>query len=216
MNWGNFFTELKRRNVYKVAVVYAFVAWLLIQIATQVFPFFEIPNWGTRLVVLGIVIGFPIALILAWAFELTPEGIKRAEDVALTRDDAGRRPHRWIWITATAAILAAGLFVGGIFDLFHAKRHAASSAKDKSIAVLPLVNESGDPALEYFSDGLSDELINGLGQIHELRVMGRNSSFHFKGKTDDSRAIGRRLALRTCSKEVFAQRATALGLASSW
>ena len=82
MNPKNFFAELKRRNVYKVAIAYAVVAWLLIQIATQIFPFFEIPNWGVRLVVLIIVIGFPIALILAWAFELTPEGIKRAEDVA--------------------------------------------------------------------------------------------------------------------------------------
>ena len=201
MNWSNFFAELKRRNVYKVAVVYAVVAWLLTQIATQVFPFFEIPDWGTRLVVLGIVIGFPIALILAWAFELTPEGIKRAEDVALTNDGAGPTPHRWIWITATAAILAAGLFVVGIFDLFHAKRHAASSAKDKSIAVLPLVNDSGDPAQEYFSDGLSEELICGLGQIHELRVMGRNSSFHFKGKSDDSRAIGQALGVESARRK---------------
>ena len=80
MNRGNFFSELKRRNVYKVAVAYAVVGWLLIQVATQVFPFFEIPNWAVRLVVLFIVIGFPIALVLAWAFELTPEGLKRTED----------------------------------------------------------------------------------------------------------------------------------------
>jgi serine/threonine-protein kinase len=196
MNWGNFFGELKRRHVYRVAVVYAVVAWLLTQIATQVFPFFEIPDWGIRLVVLAIVIGFPVALILAWAFELTPEGIKRAEDVDLTKNSAGRNGRTWIWITATAAILAAGLFVGGIFNLFHAKPNAAATANDdKSIAVLPLVNESGDQTQEYFSDGLSEELINGLGQIHELRVMGRNSSFHFKGKTDDSRAIGQALGV---------------------
>jgi len=196
MNWSNFFGELKRRHVYRVAVVYAVVAWLLIQIATQVFPFFEIPDWGIRLVVLAIVIGFPVALILAWAFELTPEGIKRAEDVDLTKGGAGRSGHKWIWIAATAAILAVGLFVGSIFNLFHVKRHpAATTPHDKSIAVVPLVNESGDPAQEYFSDGLSEELINGLGQIHELRVMGRNSSFHFKGKTDDSRAIGQALGV---------------------
>src|SRR6266446_8115509 len=85
VNPKNFFAELKRRNVYKVAVAYAVLAWLLIQVATQVFPFFEIPNWAVRLVVLFIVIGFPIALILAWAFELTPEGIKRAEDVDLSK-----------------------------------------------------------------------------------------------------------------------------------
>ena len=83
MNFGNFFAELKRRNVYKVAVAYAVVGWLLVQVATQVFPFFEIPNWAVRLVVLAIVIGFPIALVIAWAFELTPEGMKRTEDVDL-------------------------------------------------------------------------------------------------------------------------------------
>src|SRR5882762_4191727 len=85
MNPHNFFAELKRRNVYKVAVAYIVVGWLLIQVATQVFPFFEIPSWGVRLVVLLIVIGFPIALVLAWAFELTPEGIKRAEDVDVSK-----------------------------------------------------------------------------------------------------------------------------------
>ncbi|HEX4666163.1 MAG TPA: hypothetical protein VH207_06145, partial [Chthoniobacterales bacterium] len=90
----NFFAELKRRNVYKVAVAYAVVAWLLIQIATQVFPFFEIPNWAVRLVVLAIVIGFPIALIVAWAFELTPEGLKRTEDVDLTAQ-GHRKSYVW-------------------------------------------------------------------------------------------------------------------------
>src|SRR5437660_8413582 len=88
MNLGSFFAELKRRNVYKVVVGYAVVGWLLIQIATQVFPFFEIPNWGVRLVVLTIVIGFPIALVLAWAFELTPTGIKRAEHVDYSKSIA--------------------------------------------------------------------------------------------------------------------------------
>src|SRR6266478_4093130 len=90
-NSGNFFAELKRRNVYKVAVAYAIVAWLLIQVATQVFPFFEIPNWAVRLVVLLLILGFPIALFLAWAFEITPEGIKRAEVVAPEICDHCRR-----------------------------------------------------------------------------------------------------------------------------
>ena len=195
MKWGNFFGELKRRHVYRVAVVYAVVAWLLIQIATQVFPFFEIPDWGVRLVVMAIVIGFPVALILGWAFELTPEGIKRAGDVDLADYIAGRNRRKWIWIAATAAILATGVFAAGVFNLFAKRNSLATPADDKSIAVLPLVSESGDPAQEYFSDGLSEELINGLGQIHELRVMGRNSSFHFKGKTDDSRTIGRALGV---------------------
>src|SRR5437773_2688804 len=110
MNLTNFFAELKRRNVYKVAVAYAVVAWLLIQIATQVFPFFEIPNWTVRLVVLLIAIGLPIALIIAWAFELTPEGIKRTGTV-----DADHQPTRsgkraWIYVVIIAGALSVGVF----------------------------------------------------------------------------------------------------------
>src|SRR5882757_261657 len=97
MKLGSFFAELKRRNVYKVAVAYAVVGWLLIQVATQVLPFFEIPNWGVRLVVLLIVIGFPVALVIAWAFELTPEGLKRTEDVN-GDTQRRRRSHAWIYV----------------------------------------------------------------------------------------------------------------------
>ena len=107
MNPRNFFSELKRRNVYKVAIAYGVVAWLLMQVASQIFPFFEIPNWAVRLVVLLLIIGFPIALILAWAFELTPEGIKRAEDVDLTKSTTRRSSHKLLWITAVLAIVAA-------------------------------------------------------------------------------------------------------------
>src|SRR5437868_5157364 len=96
MKIDNFFAELKRRNVYKVAVAYAIVGWLLVQVATQVFPFFEIPNWAVRLVVLAIVVGFPIALVFAWAFELTPEGLKRTEDV--DRVASARQPRKNAWI----------------------------------------------------------------------------------------------------------------------
>ncbi len=101
----SFFAELKRRNVYKVAVAYAVVGWLLVQVATQVFPFFEIPNWAVRLVVLGIVIGFPVALVIAWAFELTPEGLKRTEDVDVSASRA-RRKHAWIYIAGIGAVLS--------------------------------------------------------------------------------------------------------------
>src|SRR5438874_7506068 len=108
----NFFAELKRRNVYKVAVAYAIVGWLLVQVATQVFPFFEIPTWAVRLVVLAIVIGFPIAVVIAWAFELTPEGLKRTEDVDVA---APRRTksHAWIYVVIIGALLSAGLFMLG-------------------------------------------------------------------------------------------------------
>src|SRR5436190_1488095 len=112
MNPRKFFDELKRRNVYKVAIAYTVVAWLLMQVATQVFPFLEIPNWAIRLVIMLIVIGFPIALIIAWAFELTPEGIKRAEDVDLAKSTTRRSSYKLLRITAVVAIVAAALFVG--------------------------------------------------------------------------------------------------------
>src|SRR5207244_6549738 len=114
MSSRNFFAELKRRNVYKVAVGYAVVGWLLIQVATQVFPFFEIPNWGVRLIVLLIVVGFPIALVVAWAFELTPGGIKRTEEA--DRVYPGRsRGRAWIYVEISAGLLSAGLFFFGRF-----------------------------------------------------------------------------------------------------
>ena len=113
MNLDNFFAELKRRNVYKVAVAYAVVGWLLVQVATQVFPFFEIPNWAVRLVVLAIVIGFPIALVIAWAFELTPEGIKRTEDVDLPLGGASKN-RTWIYVATIGAAFSIGLFFIGV------------------------------------------------------------------------------------------------------
>src|SRR5216110_1055200 len=118
MDPTRFFAELKRRNVYKVAVAYAVVAWLLIQIATQVFPFFEIPNWIVRLVVLLLIIGFPVALIIAWAFEATPEGIKRTE----AADAAGQhsRSRAWIYVVLIGVALSVGLFFVGRFTAGHA------------------------------------------------------------------------------------------------
>src|SRR5512133_1996521 len=107
-----FFNELKRRNVYKVAVAYAVVSWLLIQIATQVFPFFEVPNWAVRLVVLLLIIGFPIALIIAWAFELTPEGLKRTE-VADELPKKSARSRAWIYVVVIAGAISVGLFFVG-------------------------------------------------------------------------------------------------------
>src|ERR671935_2155017 len=98
MNSGNFFAELKRRNVYKVAVAYAVVGWLLVQVATQVFPFLEIPNWVIRLVIAVVALGFPVALVIAWAFELTPEGIKRTEEVEPRAGEISPRKHTWIYV----------------------------------------------------------------------------------------------------------------------
>src|SRR6202048_5023502 len=108
MNLSNFFSELKRRNVYNVAVAYAVVGWLLVQVATQVFPFLEIPNWVVRLVIALVAIGFPISLVIAWAFEATPEGIKRTEDVDLAAQPR-RKSHAWIYIVIVGAAFSVGL-----------------------------------------------------------------------------------------------------------
>jgi TolB-like protein len=188
----SFFAELKRRNVYKVAVAYAVVAWLLVQVATQVFPFLEIPNWAIRLVILLTAIGFPIALVIAWAFELTPEGIKRAEDVDLAA--AAQRPrHRaWIFLVIIAGAMSLGLFFLGRITA-PGKQSGPDEVYSKSIAVLPFVSMSSDKEQDYFSDGLSEELLNQLAQIPQLRVIARTSSFSFKGKEVDVATIAKAL-----------------------
>src|SRR6184192_4662210 len=198
MKIDNFFAELKRRNVYKVAAAYAVVAWLLMQVASQIFPFFEIPNWVVRLVVLLLIIGFPIALIIAWAFETTPEGIKRTEvaDAARQRSRGGA----WIYIVLIGVALSVGLFFVGRYTAGHGTsqvREVTTASHGKSIAVLPLINESGDPKDEYFSDGLSEELIAALAQISGLKVIGRSSSFRFKERKEEPKTIGEKLGVST-------------------
>ena len=198
MNPKIFFGELKRRNVYKVAVAYGVVGWLLIQVATQVFPFLEIPNWAIRLVILVIAVGFPVALLIAWAFELTPEGIKRTE----VADAARQHSHGGVWIVVVlvAATLSLGLFLLGRYTAGRGTTRlseVATVVPGKSIAVLPLINESGDPKDEYFSDGLSEELIAALAQISGLKVIGRSSSFRFKDRTEEPKTIGEKLGVRT-------------------
>src|SRR5581483_10768192 len=204
MNPESFFGELKRRNIYKVAVAYAIVGWLLIQVATQVFPFLEIPNWVIRLVIALVAIGFPIALVIAWAFELTPEGIKRTEEADLAASVRQPRKHTWIVVVIAGAALSLGLFLFGRYSAQTPRQNpgavhtqAAAVIPEKSIAVLPLLNESGDPRDEYFSDGLSEELIAALAQISGLKVIGRSSSFRFKDRHEEPKAIGEKLGVST-------------------
>ena len=200
MNLQNFLGELKRRHVYRVAIAYGVVAWLLVQVATQVFPFFEIPTWVVRLVVLLTVLGFPVALVIAWAFEMTPEGLKRAGDIAPNEYIPRWSTRRFAALILSIAILAAGV---PLFQLSRSKptwlpwTNAVSTPSQKSIAVLPLLNESSDPNDEYFSDGLSEELIAALAQVRGLKVIGRSSSFRFKGKKEDSKVIGGKLGVST-------------------
>jgi TolB-like protein/Flp pilus assembly protein TadD len=157
MNPKGFFGELKRRNVYRVAVAYAIVGWLLVQIATQVFPFFEIPNWAIRLVVILLILGFPIALILAWAFDLTPEGIKRADEVMPNESTAK----------------------GGGRKRFQPSVHPGY-VTPKSIAVLPFKNLSDDKQSSYFADGVQDEILTYLAKIADLKVISRTSVMLYK------------------------------------
>jgi TolB-like protein/Tfp pilus assembly protein PilF len=200
----SFFAELKRRNVYKVAVAYIVAGWALSQGIAQVLPVFDIPNWVVRVLVLLIVTGFPIALVIAWAFEATPEGIKRTAvaDAASERS----RSKVWIYVVIVGALLSIGLFFLGRYtagnatprhDASPARTEAATATPQKSIAVLPLLNESGDPGDEYFSDGLSEELIAALGQIKDLKVIGRSSSFRFKDRKEAPKTIGEKLGVST-------------------
>jgi len=201
MKIDNFFAELKRRNVYKVAVAYAVVAWLLIQAASILFPTFDAPAWVMKVFVVVIVLCFPVALVFSWAFEITPEGIKRESEIGPGKSSNRRTGRRIVSVTVVLAVIAAALF---IFQLVRSKvlttttrsvASIASTVSAKSVAVLPLVNTSGDPSNEYFSDGLSEELIAVLAKIPDLKVIGRSSSFLFKGTSGDSGAIGQKLGV---------------------
>src|SRR5438552_15992972 len=150
MNPCKFFAELKRRNVYKVAIAYAVVAWLLMQVARQVFPFLEIPDWAIRLVIMLIVIGFPIALVIAWAFELTPEGIKRTE-FADELPKKSVRSYAWIYIVVIAGAISVGVFFLGRYT---SSKQSGAESPTKSIAVLPFDNQNRDPNTDYPSDGI--------------------------------------------------------------
>ena len=198
MNARNIFTELKRRNVYKVAVAYAVVGWLLIQVATQVFPFLEIPNWMIRLVILLTALGFPVALVIAWAFEVTPEGIKRTEAA-----DAARQHSRggvWIAVVVVAATLSLGLFLLGRYSAGRATPQVTETPTapnpQKSIAVLPFENLSEEKANAFFADGVQDEILTDLSKIADLKVISRSSVMHYRsGLERNPRKIGEELGV---------------------
>jgi serine/threonine-protein kinase len=195
MSERNFFAELKRRNVYKVAVAYVIAAWLIIQAASILLPTFEAPTWVMKMIVMLLVLGFPAALIFSWAFEITPEGIVRESEVEANKSVTRRTGRKIVAVTMVLAVIAAALLG---FQLLRAPRLATlSNAGSKSIAVLPLLNESGDPKDEYFSDGLSEELIAALAQIRELKVIGRSSSFRFKERKEEPKTIGEKLGVAT-------------------
>ena len=193
MNDRNFFGELKRRNVYKVAVAYAIVGWLLVQIATQVFPFLEIPTWVIRLVIALVAIGFPIALIVAWAFEITPEGIKRTE----VADAQGEHSHRgaWIYIAAVAVALSLSLFFIGRYTARENRGTPGADLPAKSIAVLPFDNLSRDPDNAFFAEGEQDEILTRLAKVADLKVIARTSTQKFKSSPENLSEIAKQLGV---------------------
>jgi TolB-like protein/Flp pilus assembly protein TadD len=193
----NFFAELKRRNVYKAAVAYAVVAWLLLQGASIVLPSFEAPAWTMKVLILALAVGLPVAVVLAWAFEITPEGIVRADEVDPNKSITRKTGRKLTAMIVLVAILAAGLFLFQMVgiprtrdwavrskgaDDKEGRRSAASLPNQKSVAVLPFTDLSAAHDQEYFGDGLAEELLNVLVQIDGLSVASRTSSFAFKGK----------------------------------
>src|SRR3984893_14874327 len=168
----NFFAELKRRNVYKVAVAYAVVAWLTIQAASIFLPAFNAPQWVMQIVILILVVGFPIALAFSWAFEITPEGIKLESEIEPNKSIARRTGRKIVAVTIALAVVAAGLFV---YQLVRSKSDTSGSPTtatiaNKSIAVLPFDNLSGDPQNAYFSEGVQDEILTRLAKVADLKV----------------------------------------------
>lgn len=181
MNSGNFFGELKRRNVYKVAVAYGIVSWLVIQVAAQTFPFLEIPSWCVRLVIVLLLLGFPIAMILAWAYELTPEGIKRTEEV-VPEESIKRHTGRRLNALIIGVLVCAVAFL--VYQRFQPQ--APAGAPEKSIAVLPFENFSDNKENAFFADGIQDDILTSLAKIHELKVISRTSVMPYRGATKNN------------------------------
>jgi len=190
----NFFAELKRRNVYKVAVAYIVAGWALSQGIAQVFPVFDIPNWVIRLIVLLIIIGLPIALVLAWMFELTPQGIKRTETADAMPETARQKKHTWIYVVVIGALLSIGLFFLGRYSAGN-KTASPAGIQNKSIAVLPFDNLSRDPDNAYFAEGVQDEILTRLAKVADLKVISRTSTQHFKSAPENLPEIAKQLGV---------------------
>jgi len=190
VNLKKFFAELQRRNVYRVAAAYGVVSWLLIQIATQVFPFFDIPNWATRMVIVVLMLGFPIALIIAWVYELTPQGLQRTDEVAPAKSishSTGRKID-FVIIGVLLTVIATMAW-----RHYHPAEPGLTKSAESSIAILPFLDISPAKDQEYFSDGITEQIIDSLAHIHGLFVVARTTAFSFKNKNSDIRDIGRQL-----------------------
>ncbi len=199
MKIENFFAELKRRNVYKVAVAYAVVAWLLIQAASIFLPAFDAPLWVMKIFIIVIIFGFPVALIFSWAFEITPEGIKLESEIEPNKSIARRTGRKIVAVTIALAVVAAGLFVYQLVrtrsTIAPQQSEATTVAPNKSIAVLPFDNLSRDPDNAYFCEGVQDEILTRLAKVADLKVISRTSTQHFKSTPDNLPQIARQLGV---------------------
>jgi len=192
VNSRNFFAELKRRNVYKAAIAYAVVAWLLLQAASILFPTFEAPPWVMKVFVAVIVLGFPVALVFAWAFELTPEGLKRTEDVDLSKSIARTTGRKLDFLIIGVLLIVIAVFA---YQRFGPGLKVSAAAPEKSIAVLPFENRSEDKANAYFADGIQDEILTRLSKIADLKVISRTSTQHYKSAPENLPEIAKLLGV---------------------
>src|SRR6267378_6816569 len=193
MNSGSFLAELKRRNVYKVAFAYIVAGWALAQGIAQVFPVFDVPNWIVRLTVVLIIIGFPISLIFVWAFEITPEGVKRTEEADAMPPLARPANRTWIYIVVIGAAISLALFFLGRYT---AGNRTMLSGDSKSIAVLPFQSLSQDKNDAYFADGVQDQILNNLAKVSDLKVISHTSVRQYgTGAERNMREIGRQLGV---------------------
>src|SRR5881275_848924 len=194
VNPTNFLVELKRRNVYRAAVAYGVVAWFLTQLTTQVLPLFEIPNSAMRFVVIALAVGFPIAMLLAWVYEFTPEGIVRTEDLDPVRARSVQRAAGRIldFIIIGVLLLVIAMLIVGRLPFY---RQTAESISQKSIAVLPFENRSEEKANAYFADGIQDEILTRLSKIADLKVISRTSTQHYKSAPENLPEIARQLGV---------------------
>ena len=198
MNERNFFAELKRRNVYKVAVAYAVAAWLLLQAASILLPAFDAPPWAMKASIIVLLLGFPVALVLSWAFEITPEGIRRESDVETDRSITARTGRKIIGITFALALGAIGLLA---FQLLRSRQVTSTPSAQrgpipaKSIAVLPFENMSSDKENAYFADGIQEEILTRLAKIGDLKVISRTSTEKYKSAPDNLREIAQQLGV---------------------
>src|SRR5437870_11948020 len=185
---SGFFEEVKRRKVYRVAAAYIIAAGGIIQLASAAFPAWELPNWALRLVIVLLLIGFPIALILAWAFVVTPQGIRATPNVAVPRTNRRRN---------IIMLVATGVIVSAIAGFFLLPRISSARKIDKSIAVLPFENLSDEKENAYFADGIQDDVLTNLSKIGDLKVISRTSVMPYRGKTSNIREIGKALGVAT-------------------